>query len=190
MTAAATVAWLAEVVFDHDHGTPFVNPQFIAGLLTVIAWLILVKSSPKARPLAFAVMQPMGVALTSLECGYVVETMGGSGRAASIVATLAIVSVGAIQWISSLRVTGPQLLRTGLTVAGYVWLAFGAAKMLFYDLEYASTPLARRRSTGCWGYFIGCGPVGEQAASRHNGRDIAACFSFSHGLCSYNPRGC
>lgn len=115
-------------------GTPFLNAAFATGLLATLAWLMLARKGP-LRILGFLGAESLAHALIPLEIGYALTKHGAHWRQAGLAFTFLWALSGAAHWLMSLKREGAE--GRALAIAGYVWLAFAAMKLIFLDLSGA-----------------------------------------------------
>jgi hypothetical protein len=115
-------------------GTPFFNAAFATGLLATLSWLALARKGA-LRVLGFMGAEGMAHILIPLEAGYAFAKHGADWRQAGLAFTFLWALSGAAHWLMSLRREGAE--GTALAVAGYVWLAFAALKLIAVDLSGA-----------------------------------------------------
>ena len=115
--------------------TPFFNATFATGLLATLAWLMLARKAP-LRILGFLGAESMAHALIPLEIGYALTKQGAHWRQAGLAFTFLWALSGAVHWLMSLKREGAE--GRALAIAGYVWLAFAAMKLIFMDLSGAN----------------------------------------------------
>ncbi|HXC16308.1 MAG TPA: DUF2339 domain-containing protein [Holophagaceae bacterium] len=115
-------------------GTPFFNAAFATGLLATLAWLMLARKG-SLRVLGFLGVESMAHALIPLEISYAFAKHGAHWRQAGLAFTFLWALSGAAHWLVSLKREGVE--GKALAIAGYVWLAFAAMKLIFLDLSGA-----------------------------------------------------
>ncbi|HET6330178.1 MAG TPA: DUF2339 domain-containing protein [Holophagaceae bacterium] len=115
-------------------GTPFFNAAFATGLLAALAWLMLARRG-SLRILGFLGVEGMAHILIPLEIGYAFTKHGAHWRQAGLTFTFLWALSGAAHWLASLKREGSE--GKALAIAGYVWLAFAALKLMIVDLSGA-----------------------------------------------------
>lgn len=115
-------------------GTPFLNAAFATGLLATLSWLALARKGA-LRILGFLGVEGMAHILIPMEVSYAFAKQGATWHHAGLAFTFLWALSGAAHWLASLKRQGAE--GTALAIAGYVWLAFAAMKLIFVDLSGA-----------------------------------------------------
>ncbi len=115
-------------------GLPFFNAAFATGLLATLSWLLLARKGA-LRVLGFLGVEAMAHILIPLEVGYAFAKHGAAWRQAGLAFTFLWAFSGAAHWLMSLKREGAE--GKALAIAGYVWLAFAALKLIAVDLSDA-----------------------------------------------------
>ena len=144
-------------------GTPFFNAAFATGLLAALSWLLLARRGA-LRVLGFLGVESMGHILIPLEVGYAFARRGADWRQAGLAFTFLWAISGAAHWLASLKREGTE--GTALAIAGYVWLAFAALKLIIVDLSGAGMGWRALTFLLVGGIFLGVALVGQRLRPR------------------------
>lgn len=144
-------------------GTPFFNPAFATGLLATLSWLALARKGA-LRVLGFLGVEGMAHILIPLEAGYAFAKHGASWHQAGLAFTFLWALSGAAHWLASLKREGAE--GTALSIAGYVWLAFAALKLIAVDLSGAGMGWRALAFLLVGGIFLAVALVGNRLRPR------------------------
>ncbi|HEY0966474.1 MAG TPA: DUF2339 domain-containing protein [Opitutaceae bacterium] len=138
---SASVRWMIVVDIGLSPGTlPLLNPDFVGAVLTAGAWtvLALTRTGTLRYGSAAAAQLILVNALAFEWMGRRPVTEWDTFSIATLLATLTYALAGIGQWYAGMHRAQTPLGRP-LRIAGYVWLAVAALKLLLGDLAHAST---------------------------------------------------
>ena len=144
-------------------GTPFFNAAFATGLLATLSWLLLARKGA-LRVLGFLGAEGMAHILIPLEVSYAFAKHGAAWRQAGLAFTFLWALSGAAHWLASLQREGGE--GTALAVAGYVWLALAALKLIIVDLSNAGMGWRALAFLLVGGIFLAVALMGQRLRPR------------------------
>jgi hypothetical protein len=144
-------------------GTPFLNAAFATGLLATLSWLALARKGA-LRILGFLGAEGLAHILIPLEADYAFAKHGADWRQAGLAFTFLWALSGAAHWLMSLRREGAE--GRALAIAGYVWLAFAAMKLMVVDLSGAGMGWRALAFLMVGGIFLAVALVGNRLRPR------------------------
>jgi hypothetical protein len=154
---AASVVWLSQVSCRTPAAPLFLNPLFVGGALTALAWGQLAMGVP-SRLMAFLILEVFSVNLIAIELARALPDLQIEGLTlpvGSLLSTVVYAIAGAAQWLAGIKRDTAFELRKPLRIAGYSWLAAAVLKLLLYDLGGADLLLRAAATLTVGAIFIG-----------------------------------
>lgn len=139
----ATFAWIdAAWIYFYEGRVLFANPGFFSGVLTSIAWWLLMKQQGAARGVCFAIFQFVAVNALAWELWRGLGARRTDGLydlpVGLLMATFVYALAGAAQWLRGVILPPLDTSAKFLRIAGYCWLGFAGLKLITYDLSGSS----------------------------------------------------
>ncbi len=155
---AAAAVWLALAAGQGKSDLLFLNRVFAGAVLVAAAWAVLLRTAPTAGGLPFAGLQAVAVNAVAWELARRVPVWtGAEGRlpVGALLATLTYAGAGAAQWLRGVAYEADPARARVLRLAGYVWLAVAALKLLAYDLSNRDLLFRAAAALGVGAVLIG-----------------------------------